>query len=180
MTSVYAPEILATLPDHQLRDLPMLITNPEDLAEIAQALPASGYDPSLKAYDSILSKNQQETLANALLRRVNNGVPPGVEAAIMDGVREAMDGYWTGFQGFCQVIVSHSAALNLNRMVQPLLRRAIFCHTLLREFARVHSRPPQGWLDEIHRRRANLDFVELYPDLADALPGLDKALANFG
>ena len=172
-------EALAATPEMHLIALLHRVDGPEDLARIAQALPASAYDPSLKAFASILSKSQQETLTAALLRRLELGVPAEIEAQILDDIRTAIDGYWTGFDFFCTVIGNHAATLQLDRLVQPLLRRAIFCSSLLQDFVSEHRHPPEAWLNEIRRRRASLDFVELAPDLRDALPDLDKALAAF-
>ena len=165
--SIYHPDLSPrALSGYDLEQFQSLVSrsDPKTLARVAVALPASVYDPELKAFIAIISKSQQGLLLELLLK-VLPALPVDSQVSILDSLRDTIDGYWTDFGEFTAAIAHYAFSPLLDPLVLPLLGRAFFCADLLASFEQIRKAPPSNWLEAIRQHRAQSDFVESSTDL---------------
>jgi hypothetical protein len=173
--SIYHPDLSPrALSGYDLEQFQSLVSrsDPKALERVAAALPASVYDPELKAFIAIISKSQQALLVELLLK-VLPALPVNSQVSILDSLRDTINGYWTDFGEFTAAIALYTSSPLVDPLVLPLLRRAFFCADLLASFEQIGKAPPPDWLAVIRQRRAQSDFVESSTDLKQ----LDALLA---
>jgi hypothetical protein len=171
-----SPQALSYYGPEQFQSL-VSRSDPKILERVAAALPASVYDPELKAFMAIISKSQQGLLVELLLN-VLPALPDDSQVSILDSLRNTIDGYWTDFGDFTAAIALHASSPLLDPLVLPLLCRVYFCADLLASFKQTGKTIPSNWLEAIRQRRAQSDFVELSTDLPFALQQIDILLAG--
>lgn len=149
----------------------------EEIKFLGDAICSSDWDPGLKGYMTTLNKKHQSEVIRILLEAYS----PADEVSkklIVDSAVTAVEGYWTDFEDFTDVLVeninSEAAFLILSRLV----KNCSFCASFLTsmEYKKVNN---QQSVDLIRQAIEKNNFIDAPDVLQSCLPECKKLLSRY-